>query len=187
MSCIKGLALCLAVTLVACQSKVNQEPLEQVDFAGEMAWDIEMLYSDSIKTSVRVTAPLLQRIDQRGKRLEKFSNGFKAEFYDANGRVQSTLTSQEAIRNPDEKVMVVQQDVVLVDAAGKKLETSELTWDEKTQLVKTNRFVKITTPKNVLYGYGLEATQDFTWYRFMKTTGRVNVESTDGKPQILKD
>jgi len=38
-----------------------------------------------------------------------------------------------------------------------------ITQDEKTEKVRTEKFVKVSKPGEVIYGYGLEAAQDVVW------------------------
>ena len=44
-----------------------------------------------------------------------------------------------------------------VNEAGEKLETELLFWDQKKDLIYTDRFVKITTEDQIVQGYGLES------------------------------
>ena len=44
-----------------------------------------------------------------------------------------------------------------INEAGEKLETELLFWDQKKELIFTDRFVKITTEDQIIQGYGLES------------------------------
>jgi hypothetical protein len=47
--------------------------------------------------------------------------------------------------------------VVAINEAGDKLETELLFWDQKKDIIYTDRFVKITTEDQIIQGYGLES------------------------------
>ena len=49
-------------------------------------------------------------------------------------------------------------------------------WDEKLNKVYTKKFVKITRPGEIIYGYGFEANQDFTRWEINAITGRIKVD-----------
>ena len=54
----------------------------------------------------------------------------------------------------------------------------ELAADEKLQdtaAALRARLRKITTPSEILYGNGMEANRDFTWYKITHPTGTVQV------------
>jgi hypothetical protein len=77
--------------------------------------------------------------------------------------------------------MIARDSVMLKDKEGKILQTELLTWDEETDRIFTDKFVKITTPTEILYGDGLEANQDFTRYEIKNIKGRIKIE--DGEKQ----
>jgi hypothetical protein len=46
-------------------------------------------------------------------------------------------------------------------------------WDEKTEKVRTEKFVKVSKPGEVIYGYGLEAAQDFSYWKIIVPKGKI--------------
>src|SRR5210317_2137283 len=76
----------------------NDLPLFPESFPPEMAnveeiHDFVMLYSDSAKVRVRVRGPVMWRhLDEKNPRQE-FPEGIEVEFFDANFRVNSRLSS----------------------------------------------------------------------------------------------
>jgi hypothetical protein len=43
-------------------------------------------------------------------------------------------------------------------------------------LLSSDRFVKITTAEEIIFGDGFEANQDFTRYRIFNVKGRITVK-----------
>ncbi|MEZ4703209.1 MAG: LPS export ABC transporter periplasmic protein LptC [Rhodothermales bacterium] len=66
---------------------------------------------------------------------------------------------------------------VIVDTYdNKRLETEHLVWDETDRKVTTPGFVRITTPKEQVQGYELDADEDLEHYTLSRVTGQVLVE-----------
>jgi hypothetical protein len=55
---------------------------------------------------------------------------------------------------------------------GERLNTEKLIWDQNRQLIYTDKFVRITTPSEVLTGEGMESTQDFSDWTIKTPRGR---------------
>ena len=69
---------------------------------------------------------------------------------------------------------------MVVNAEGEKIETEELIWNEKDAKISSDKFVKITTPDEILMGEGFEANEDFTRYKIKKVKATLKVkEETD--------
>lgn len=72
--------------------------------------------------------------------------------------------------------MQAMDSVILIDHEGKKLETELLIWSEKEHRIYTDKFVKISTETEILFGEGLEAKDDFSEYEITNITGRIKVQ-----------
>ncbi len=169
-------ALGLAVfALFQCRNSENTtEPLlSDDDVSTEIAREVEMLYSDSARVRVRITAPeLLSRVNRESPRQE-FLKGIKVEFLDDNLSVNSVLTAKTAVREEYKKRIIARDSVVLFSKNKERLETNELYWDEEKELLSTEKFVKVTKPGEVIFGYGLDANQDFSHWTIRVPTGRI--------------
>ena len=67
-------------------------------------------------------------------------------------------------------------NVVFENDKGEKLETEKLIWEEKNASIRTESAIRITTPNEIITGYGLEADEDFSNYSIRNISGIVNVE-----------
>ena len=148
----------------------------QVDIAVEIGKEVEILYSDSARVRVRVTGPVLHNHSERDNPHQEFPEGIRVEFFDDAMRIKSTLTAKTATRYQDKGEVIARDSVVLTTIKQEKLETEELIWDEKTEKVRTEKFVKVTKPGEVIYGYGLEANQDFSYWKITVPKGRIKVD-----------
>jgi LPS export ABC transporter protein LptC len=171
LSCLIGAA--------ACDRTVRRDDafFTQDDAAVEVGRNVEILYSDSARVRVRVSSVLLHNYIEKTNPRQEFPNGVKVDFLNANTTIQSTLTSKTATRLPDKGQIIARDSVVMTTVKQEKLETEELTWDEKTAKIRTEKFVKVSKPDEIIYGYGLEAEQDFSYWRILVPKGRIKVDS----------
>lgn len=150
-----------------------------VDTSVEKAIDVEILYSDSAQIRVRIKAPTMLRYLDKREPYQEFIDGVYVEFFNPDKTVSSTLTSKYAIRYDNKNQVVVQDSVVWESISNEKLESEELIWDEKTKKVFTKKFVRITRPDEIIYGYGFEANQDFSYSKINAIEGRLKVEDIE--------
>lgn len=179
-----GFVLAVAVVLCwmsACTDlkKETRQVFTQDDVAMEVARDVEILYSDSAIVRVRVTGPLMQNNIDRENPRQEFPAGVKIDFLEPNLSIKSTLTAKTAVRYPEKGRIIARDSVVLTTVKKEKLETEELIWDEKRAKVFTEKFVKVTKPGEVIYGFGLEAEQDFSYWKITVPKGRIKVDQLD--------
>jgi LPS export ABC transporter protein LptC len=177
-TCIAGGVLVLGLFIAACEDPnlETRQVITQDDVAMEVAKDVEILYSDSAIVRVRVTGPLLHNFNDRENARQEFPLGIKIDFLESDLTVRSTLTAKKAVRQQEKGLITARDSVVFVTVKQEKLETEELIWDEKSGKVRTDKFVKVTKPGEVIYGFGLEAEQDFSYWKILVPKGRIKVE-----------
>ncbi len=148
--------------------------MDKLKTGEERAEDVEILYSDSAQVKVRITGhEMLTSLDQN-RPVQRFTQGVLVEFFDPNQRVASTLYSNYAIREERNGKIFFRDSVVWESIAGEKLETEELVWDERKQIIYSDRFVVITRPKEKIWGQGFEADQNFENAKINAVEGRVS-------------
>jgi len=154
-----------------------EDLLSKLDDKVETAREVEIIYSDSARLRVTVTAPvMLNHLDNANPRQE-FPEGLILDFYDENGVISSHLTAQYGIRYERKGEMVVRDSVVWYSEENEKLETEELIWDEKKQEVYTQKFVSIQQNNQIIYGHGFTANQDFSNARIKSVDGRIDLKA----------
>ena len=165
-------------TVVACENDPAEIEafFEGIDTSVETASEVEILYSDSAQVKVRITAPTMLRHLDKKDPYQEFIDGVFVEFYNLDKTVSSTLTAKYAIRYDNKSQVIVRDSVVWKSINREKLESEELIWEEKSQKVYTKKFVRITRPDEIIYGYGFESNQDFSYSRINAIEGRLKVE-----------
>jgi len=148
--------------------KGEKEPVES-------AVNIKILYSDSSKVKVELTAPLTNHFIGEKAYLE-LPKGFKAIFYSEQLEVKSQLTADYGIRYEKEQKMEARKNVVAINQNGDQLNTEHLIWDERREKLLSDEFVKITTKDEIIYGSGFEANQDFSKYKIFNIKGTISIK-----------
>jgi LPS export ABC transporter protein LptC len=144
------------------------------DIPVERIRGLTTLYSDSGKVTVRVRAPLYEKI-RKEQVFTRLPEGIRIEFFDENLNVESELTAGWALHRENERVWEAKKNVVVVNRKGERLDTQHLVWDERKELLTSDEEVKITTAEEVIFGKGFEANQDFSRYRIFNVRGRITL------------
>jgi LPS export ABC transporter protein LptC len=134
--------------------------------------NVTIHYNDSGLLKAKLFAPQLIGYKKDGNDIIRMPKGIKAEFYDENGARESYLTADKGISYQTQKITEVTQNVVVMNNKGEKLNTEKLIWDQRKQLIYTDKFVRITTANEVLTGEGMESKQDFSDWKIWKPRGR---------------
>ena len=164
------------ILLTSCENDIEKVRLLGIheQSAVESGKNIKILYSDSAKVQVEVTAPVMNHYSVENPYLE-MPKGLKAVFYDDKLNVKSRLSADYGIRYERDQKMEARKNVVVINEKGEQLNTEHLVWDEKREKLLSDEFVKITRKDEIIYGTGFEANQDFTKYKIFNIKGTISV------------
>jgi LPS export ABC transporter protein LptC len=149
-------------------SNKNNSPVES-------AKDVETIYSDSGHVVVIVKAPQLDRYEGDNP-YNEMPKGVDVKFYDSTMHVKSKLTANYAISYTRTKIMEAKNNVVVVNAKNETLNTEHLVWDQNKSVIYSDKFVKVNTGKEILYGEGLDADERFDHWVIKKPTGSFTIK-----------
>jgi len=168
----------LLVVLVSCTNdpKLVQDFVSDKEQAIEQIKEAELVHTENGKIKVRILADKIERFQKQQPGLI-FSEKIEVYFYNYSSELQSTLMANDASIDEDKKIMLAQNNVVLTSSDNKKLETDELIWDEKQNKIYTDKKVKITTGKEVVYGEVFTSNADFSQYSIAKIHGTFDFET----------
>lgn len=145
----------------------------------DKAEDVTILYSDNGHVKMKLYAKEFVKNDVAKPPYTEMRRGLKVEFFDDSLNVESTLNARYARYYEKQNNILIRDSIVIVNKKGEKLNTEELVWNQSAKKLFTEKFVKITTPTQVMYGDGLEANEDFTWYRILNPKGIVAVDKKE--------
>ncbi|MFI5171588.1 MAG: LPS export ABC transporter periplasmic protein LptC [Chitinophagales bacterium] len=161
----------------SCVNNVNEvyEASKLAEPGVERGKNIELFFSEDGIVKVRVTAPTVTRYLTDNPYTE-FNDGLKVDFFNDSLRVTSNLVANYGVRYENELKTIMRNDVQVVNEKGEHLSTEELIWDERKHIIYSDKFVKITTPDQVLYGEGMEADEQLTKYIIKKPQGTLKTD-----------
>lgn len=143
------------------------------------AHNVRILYSDSAQILFSMKTVYVRDFTKNDTPYTEYPKGIEVVHYTKYPTDTSAkLTANYAIRWPQRKVWEAKSKVVCMNVKKEVLNTEYLVWDEAKQKIYTNKFVKITTPTDVITGDGMEANQDFTNWRIKKVRGMISVKQS---------
>lgn len=163
------LLFCCAV-MYSCENKFvpPKTDLKSEDIPEQESWNSSVAFSDSGNVKAILRAGHIMAYNKKGYTL--IDSGAKVDFY-KNKEIVSTLTSKKGKVLEPSKNIEIYDSVVVVNKEGSILETQKLFWDNKTQKVSTDVYVKIKTPKEEVEGIGFTSDQNLKNYTIYKVTG----------------
>ena len=120
----------------------------------------------------------MNRYDDKKTYLE-FNDGIKVQFFDIYGKKESELNAGYAIIDDKNDLMLAENNVIVRNIKGDILETEKLNWNQETEEIFTEEFVKITTKNEVIYGIGLESNQNFSKYSIRNIKGTITINQSN--------
>ena len=165
------------MSFTACENDIEKIKLitGKNNLPVETAGELTVLYSDSAKLKVRMTAKEMQRFSGEQPRT-LMNKGIKVVFFDQDKNTSTTLTAGRGIRYEGKQTMEAYENVVVINSKNEKLNTEHLVWDEKSAKIFSDNFVKITTKDQIIFGNGFESNQDFTKYKIYKIRGTISLK-----------
>jgi len=171
----------VAILLGSCSNEVSDiDNLLAKDLQSnvERGKNIRMIYSDSAIVKIVIHAPVMERYNDYSDSKDVFPKGILVEFLDDKKVVKSWIKADYAIREQKVQKITAKGNVTCYDDQNKKIETSELIFDEIERTVYTEKLVRITNPikGDTTYGFGFKANQEFTRFEIKKKVkGKINV------------
>jgi LPS export ABC transporter protein LptC len=134
------------------------------------AENFEMIKSDSSIVKFRLNTPLMVEYDQEEDETPytEFPKGVKIEQFGPNMKVNSKMTSDYAQYFEREGKWIAKNNVVVVNQKGDTLKTEELTWENKTGKIYSDKFVKIIGKDQIINGIGFESDQNMDNWQIKK-------------------
>lgn len=161
----------LIIMLLSCENRI--EDINSVTDWNKLpvisAKDVEILYSDSAIVKAKLIAKELyehEKTEDKEAYVE-FPKGIEILFYNKFKTIESKLSCKYAIYNKSTNLFESRNDVEIYNFETKeRLNTEQMFWDEKKEIIYSDHFTKITRDNNdVTYGEnGFTSDQTFTSY-----------------------
>ncbi len=174
----KSIAILLGLAmLLSCQPDLERiETITTVDDEPvESLFDVKIIQSSHAKTQVIIEAPRMDRYEGEEPYLE-LPEGLNVVFYDTLMKPTSRMRAKYAINYDKKNIIEARNDVVVVNEFNEKLNTEQLIWDQDNETIYSEKFVKITTENEILYGDGFESDERFEKWKILHPRGSFEIE-----------
>lgn len=148
--------------------KPTQTSLNAEDSPSQESWNSKVIFSDSGNVKAILLAGHISVYTNKEYTL--IDSGAKVDFYKKGMKV-STLTGRRGKVDDRTKDIEMFDSVVVVNNEGSELRTQKLFWNNKTQRVSSDEFVRIKTPTETIEGVGFESDQSLKNYKIFKVSG----------------
>lgn len=186
ISYLKSIAvLAGAVMLFSCKNDIQDvnKVAENEEISPEMTGEnLVLIYSDSAKIKYKVITPEYVKMTRGKEKYEEFPKGIHVISYDADEQEMGSIQSKYAKKFEEEMLWEARNQVVVINAEGKKLETELLYWDLKKEIIYSDRYVRLTSDGQIIEGNnGFQSDQNLEHPVFYGITGKVEVEKNSAE------
>lgn len=142
------------------------------------------LISDSGITRYRMKAEEWLMYDRKIPSYWAFEKGIYLEQFDSVFHVEASIKSDTAYFYDKEKLWKLIGHVDIKNRKGERFNTELLFWNQITQKVYTDKFIRIHQPDRIIDAYGFESNEQMTDYTLHNMAGIFDV---DDKPVVPAD
>ncbi len=164
------------LNLLSCEDELPRATAPRMDILSEIqpdqiSWNIKVTFVDSNYVKAILYATRARVFQERMETL--IDSGLKVDFFSMDEKQRiSYLVAEKARIDDRTKDMFAEGNVVVIsEKTGRKLETQILSWNNSTQRFYSTEFVKITTPEEIIQGYGFESDANLSNYNIHKVSG----------------
>lgn len=166
--------LCVSVVIssIGCEEKVRPSvvAIPQSDVASQESWNSTVTFTDSGKVkailwSGHISVFTLQQYTQ-------LDDSMHVDFFDEREKHTSSLTARRGRVDDRTRDFEAHENVIVVSDSGTTLQTEKLFWNNDTRKIFTDAYVEITSPTEIIRGYGMESDQSLKNYKIFRVTGQ---------------
>jgi len=167
--------LSMMLLLSACDNKVRQQPVTGVRKpVAEEGEKIESFLSEGAKVKGKLTSPYMLRYNKADTPYSEFPRSLHVDFYTDSLQIESQMDAKYGKYLPNQNKVFLRDSVRVKNILkGDTLHCKSLWWDQQTQKFTTDDSVAIYTKDKILFGYGMEADQNFRWYTITHFKGSI--------------
>ena len=159
-------AAAVAFVVYSCKGKLSEA--EKLDLERVPVQSVENMFFVQTENGIvktRIEAPLMERYDSDTLALELFPQGVKVYGYEAEtGKLETIITADAARhdqfkRKGEEKWSAYGNAVVRNVIKQERMDTDTLYWDRAAHEIYTHCYVKMSSPKGYMQGYGMRSDE----------------------------
>lgn len=146
---------------------------------------VTTLISDSGVTRYRVNTEEWLMFDRKKPSYWAFEKGVYVEQFDSIFNIEASIKADTAYYYDKERLWKLIGNVDIQNRKGERFNTELLYWNEATQKVYSDKFIRIEQPDRIITGHGFDSNQQMTVYVIRNIEGIFYVED-DAKTDSVK-
>lgn len=147
------------------RKKVLGEAIKERDSLPIMAtYGVTTLISDSGVTRYRINTDEWLVYDKKQPSYWAFEKGIYLEQFDSLLNVDASIKADTAYYYDKEKLWKLIGHVDIKNLKGERFNTELLYWNQATQKVYSDKFIRIEQPDRIITGHGFDSNQQMTVY-----------------------
>ena len=167
------LTIISVIIIISGCTKIDENtPVESVDkknYPDQESWKSEITITKDGKRFAQIWAGYIAFYNE--KKITVLTDSVHADFYDKNGKHNSTLTADSSVVHNQTNDLTAYGNVVVVSDSGIVLQTEVLFWDNEKQKIISEVPVKFTTKEDTLIGDSFVSNPDLTNYEIRNARG----------------
>lgn len=175
-------AIMVVVVLIfhlSCKGESNEKliAIECSDSLAVMStYDVNTIISDSGRISYKIIADEWRIYDKRNPPHWAFEKGVYLEKYDKEMNIEATVKCDTAYYYSELELWKLIGNVDIKNVKDEKFYTPLMYWNQKTEKIYSDSYIKIEQADQVTEGIGFEANQNLTLWQINNTKGIFAVE-----------
>lgn len=170
----------MLLSLVACENRTDTIPKSDfLNYPSITVKDFRTVVADSGKIQLIMNSSLMEQYDDMENPYTEFKSGIRVELYDGKEVPQGSVTANYAKYYKNDNLWELKDSVVVINEKNDKLETEVLNWDQKKDLIFTDRFVKITSADQIIQGFGFESDSHLNHQKIKKVSATIYLEDEE--------
>ncbi|MBO4444337.1 MAG: LPS export ABC transporter periplasmic protein LptC [Bacteroidaceae bacterium] len=151
---------------------------------GMITYDVNTAISDSGVVRYRIVTAEWEIYDQLEPPMWKFEHGIYLERFTDSLHIDATVKADTAYYFEKTKLWELRHNVHIENLQGEIFDTELLFWNQDTERVWSDLFIRIRQKDRIITGFGFESNQQFTNYIIRKTQGIFPIEDLRKEPDI---
>ena len=137
--------------------------------------------SDSGVTRYRMEAEEWLMYDRKRPSYWAFEKGVYLEQFDSLFNVDASIKADTAYFYDKPNLWKLMANVDIKNRKGERFNTELLYWNQATEKVYSDRFIRIEQPDRIITGYGFDSNQQMTIYQIRNMGGIFYVDEEEQK------
>ncbi len=178
-SASSSILLAVYVFATSCSSNKPEEIQAIVNRAEQPSLimkDLESVITDSGKVTVRMITPELLQYPYADEPYTDFPKGINVIMYNTDGTVKGQIKANMAILYEKKDLWELNNDVEAISQKNEILNTEQLFWDMKKEIIYSEKFVKITSSDGIWMGTGFDSDQNMDNWEIRNVSGEMAFE-----------